>query len=535
MSEPDHPDLDSSEEPSDFEDTTVDRRTFLAIGAGAAAGVLLGGRAAAAATPTKPNKGGTLRVAVQGGGQAETLNPLTSSLDSASTLRSFQLFDWLVSVGPKLQSNLALAESIDPTPDGLTWTIRLRPGIQWHDGKPLTADDLLYTLNFLADPANASTNRAITTNMNLAAVKKLDKLTVRIPMTAPVGDLISLISVNSLAVIQNGTTDFSNPIGTGPFMFKSFSAGQNSVFVRNPNYWKNGLPFVDELDVYSIPDNNARLYALTSGQVDAMATIPLPQAKAFLAQGNNSPIAILIGKGPNQASFTMGTAHPPFNDGRVRAAMRLIVDRQQMLDQVFLGLGQVANDLYAKGFPYYDNALPQRAQDIEQAMSLLKAAGQAGMTVTLSTTDGTGGKLASATLLAEQAKAAGVTINLLQLPSATYFSSVFPNYAFAQVNWQPTPLPTNYFQKVLPTSPFNACQWNDATTTKLVQTALATVDKTKAQELWTTVQKIFYARGAEIIFATSPTVDGVSWKLGGVTASYAGVLNYYNFNRWYFK
>ena len=435
-------------------DRAVDRRGFLAIGAAAAAGAVLAGRAegrtvtarAAATRAAGITRGGTLRIGVVGGGQAETLNPLADVYDTASILRGYQLFDWLVYTGPNLEAQMQLATMIEPSSDGSEWTIRLRPGVEWHDGKPLTADDLMYTLQWLVNPKTASANAPVGNLMNVKAIKKLDPLTIRVPMHIPIGDLVALININGFGVIQNGTKNFTHPIGTGPFKFESWTPGQHSVFVRNPHYWVSGEPYVDKLEVFSIPDPTARLNALISNQVDAMAAIDLPHAKVYMSQGTSSGMQILIGDGPNVTTFTMGTAHAPFNDARVRQAIRLIVDRPQMIEIAQEGFGSLANDLWGPGYQYYDGHLPQRQQDIEQAKSLLKQAGQSKLNLTLSSTNGNAfpGQLEAATLLAQQATSAGVIINVKDLPSASYYSSTFPNYAFAQVQWQPASLPYQY-------------------------------------------------------------------------------------------
>ena len=251
--------------------SAIDRRRFLAMTAGTAAGVMFAGRADAASAMVRAAKagsitrGGTLRVAVAGGGQAETLNPLADVYDTASIVRGFQLFDWLVYTGPNLQAQMQLATSIEPNSSGTEWTVRLRKGVLWHDGKPLTADDLIYTLQWLTNPKTASANAPVGNLMNVKAIKKLDPLTVRIPMHIPIGDLVALININGFGVIQNGTKNFTNPIGTGPFKFVSWTPGQHSVFAANPHYWVHGEPYVDQLEVFSISDQTAlRLNALLS-------------------------------------------------------------------------------------------------------------------------------------------------------------------------------------------------------------------------------------------------------------------------------
>ena len=215
----------------------------------------------------------------------------------------------------------------------------------------------------------------------------------------------------------------------------------------------------------------------------------------------------------------MGFIAKPFSDGNVRKAFRLIVDRKAMIDQVQSGFGKVANDMYGLGFPLYDTELPQREQDIEQAKSLLKKAGYEGLKVTLPSSRALSGQLESATLFAQQASAAGVTVNVRNTPAGTYFSTGYPNYPFGQTTWQAIQIPYFYITSLLPGAPYNETQWKDPLNTKLIHAALADPDPSGAQEKWNAVQKYGYDNGGELLWGTSPWVDGLSKKVGGAYPS----------------
>ena len=187
-------------------------------------------------------------------------------------------------------------------------------------------------------------------------------------------------------------------------MAKSFTPGRQSVFVKNPNYWVSGKPYVDSLTIDSIDDNTARLNALLSNQIDAMAQLPTQQAKAHAATGD---ITVLVAPSPQAMMFYMDTTKAPFTDPRVTLAMKLIADRKALVESAISGYGTVGNDIFGAGLPFYDKSLPQRVQDIEKAKSLLKAAGQSNLTVQLNTSPIFPGFVEAATLLAQQAKKAG--------------------------------------------------------------------------------------------------------------------------------
>src|SRR5262249_36867542 len=182
-------------------------------------------------------------------GQAESFDPGKAGLSAdAGAARAANLYDTLVFINPDLNGyHLGLADSVEPNSNLTSWTIRLKPGITFHDGSPLTADDVIYTINRAAnDPSNGAW--VFTKAFNAKEMKKLDKLTLRLPLKRPLANLQAfLFPAGGMAIVKNGEKDFAHPIGTGPFMFKSFKVGTSSLMVRNPNYWQTGKPYVDEL------------------------------------------------------------------------------------------------------------------------------------------------------------------------------------------------------------------------------------------------------------------------------------------------
>ena len=166
---------------------------------------------------------------------------------------------------------------------------------------------------------------------------------------------------------------------------------------------------------------------------------------------------VLSGKSPQPMMFYMDTTKAPFNDPDVRMAIKLIADRQALVDGALNGYGQLGNDIVGKGLPWYDESLPQREQDIDQAKSLLKKAGQENLTVLLQTSQIFPGFVESATLLAQQAKAAGVTINLKQEPPNSYYnpSLLYLKMPFAETQWAITSLKYFYLQALATDAPYH--------------------------------------------------------------------------------
>lgn len=489
-----------------------------------------GSSADTSAEEGEPRRGGTLHLGFVGAGTAETLNPY-QGVTPIDESRVQNLYDPLVIVNPDLTTGPGLALEWTPNSDATEYEVKLRPDVEFHNGKTFAAEDLIYSIRLMAKPANFASVPFVA-GINLDELKAVNPTTVHIPLTSPDADLAANFVYWNTWIVQDGETDFTRPVGTGPFMFESFKPGTESVFKRNPNYWANGKPYVDELKITSIDDNTARLNALLSGQIDGMAQLPTADAKAHQSTGD---ITVLTSKSPQVMMFYMDTTQAPFTDNNVRLAIKLIADRPALVETAINGFGSVGNDIVGKGLPFYNDDLPQREQDIDQAKSLLKAAGQENMTVLLRTSPIFPGFVEAATLLAEQAKAAGVTIQLKQVPPNSYYnpSLLYLKMAFAETQWPPPSLKFFYLQALSSKAPYNETHWSDKAWNDLLFQAIGELDETKAQDYWNQVQEIQYNEGGYLSWTNADWVDGLSTKVKGLEPHPAGVLgNYLFMNAW---
>jgi peptide/nickel transport system substrate-binding protein len=486
-----------------------------------------GGGASGGSSAEGVRDGGSLRVGVSGGGPEDSIDAhvLTTDPDIA---RAFQLYEPLAVRNPDYELEMLLAESIeaDKSPD--EWTIRLRDGVTFHNGKPVTADDVLFSLQRIIDPKDPKTGAASISYIDLKSSKKLDARTVRIKLQAP-----NVGFPDDVGQYFNGIvpTDYDpkNPVGTGPFKYKSFSPGQRSVFVKNADYWREGEPHVDEVAIIDFPDDTARVNALLGQQVDAISN--LPAAQIAQAQGN-SALKVLVSETGAWQPFTMRVDQAPFDDKRVRQAMRLIVDREQMIQQALSGQGRVANDLYSPFDPAFNKDLAQREQDLEEAKSLLKQAGQSDLRVELVTAPVFQGLVEAAQVLAEQAKGAGVAIKVRKVDSGTFYGDNYLSWAFAQDFWFTRTYLGQVAQGSLKNSPFNETHWNDPDFVKLIDQARGELDEGKRTDLLHEAQKIEYDSGGYIVWSFSNQVDAYNAKVGGFQPAKSGVpLSNYGFGK----
>jgi peptide/nickel transport system substrate-binding protein len=293
--------------------------------------------------------------------------------------------------------------------------------------------------------------------------------------------------------------DPKNPVGTGPFKYKSFVPGSESTCVRNENYWQSGLPYLDEVIATDYSDETSQVNAMQGGQADVADLLTYASIHTLQASGHNT----LVSPSGTWTPFTMRVDVAPLNDARVRQALRLVVNRPQMRDLVFGNNGLLGNDLFGIWDPSYNHAIPQRHQDIGQAKSLLKSAGHESLQIQLVTADVASGTVQAATVFAQQAAAAGITVNLRQVTVTDFYGKNYLQWAFAQDYWSYAPYLVQVGNATLPSSPYNECHFDDPNYNALYAQAIRTVDDTKRTQIVHEMQEIDYSTGGYIIRTSS--------------------------------
>jgi peptide/nickel transport system substrate-binding protein len=463
--------------------------------------------------------GGSLSVGATGGGAKDTIDAHLPTADT-DIMRCWNLYEPLAvrppSFGPL---EMMVAESIEAEHGKAdAWIVKLRPGIEFHNGKTVSADDVIFSLQRILDAKDPKVGAASIGYVDIKNIKKLSSSSVRIPLKFANAAFLDDIGQYFNAIVPVGY-DPAKPVGTGAFMYESFTPGQQSVFKKFPNYWQHGKPYVDTLTIIDFTDDTARVNALLGGQVQAIDNLPTGQISQVQS---NSALKVLISHTGEWQPFTMRVDQAPFSDVRVRQAMRLIVNRPQMVEQVLSGEGRIANDMYSPFDPAYDASLPQRHQDLEQAKSLLKQAGHAGLTVQLTTAAVFQGVVQAAEVFAQQATGAGVTVKLQKLDTGTFYGPNYLKWTFAQDFWATREYLPQVAQGSLPTSPFNETHWADPTFIKLIGQARAELDESKRNQILQQAETIEYNTGGYIIPYFSNQIDAYSAKLGGFVEAKSG-------------
>ncbi|EBI1833962.1 hypothetical protein FK088_16850 [Salmonella enterica] len=492
------------------------RRTVIqAMGIGA--GMILGNEllfAKEKAPQTSSPRGGILRAAFPGSAN-NSLNVLQSTNSTINNVRARLLWDPLAEVDDE-KISWRLMTSAESNKDSTLWTIKLRQGVTFSNGKKLTAKDVLYSLHSYTTQPGSQNGWLKPLDISSSHIE--DDYTISLQLRRPVGTFDWLLA-QAMFIFPEGTTDFDNAPGSGAYTLSSFNQDK-SVLIAQHNYWDDSAgPYLDEIHLYSVEDSTARLNGLKAGQFDYSGGLTLLTAKT---EKNNPLIKIWQSDHSQMSSlaFSMNLSKPPFNNPYVVDALKYGIDREAMVRSVTLGMGETANDSLGAGQAWFNSTLPTRQYDPEHSKALLKKSGLTSVTAMIRTTDYQYGTLESAILLLKQAKNAGFNLTLNRLPAADYYSDFT-----ALLN---TPLQTNsYHSMPLPVSlPFyygKDAPWSftgpaPQELTKLVN-AMQKSKEEDLREKTAELQNWLWLYGGDAIFARIPSVAGSSPRVENVKAA----------------
>jgi peptide/nickel transport system substrate-binding protein len=504
------------------------RRDVLALlGFGGAAamfgGGLIGMPGAAFAAET-PKKGGRIRVAGFSSSTADTLDPAKQAL-STDYVRGSMFYNGLTTLDEHMAPQLELAESIEHD-KATVWTIKLRKGVQFHDGKSLTADDVVYSLNRHKDAAVGSKAKALASQME--EIKATGPLEVTIRLSGPNADLPVILGTFHFKIVKDGVTDFSTAVGTGPFKCKEFQPGVRSVSVRNEAYWKSVGPHLDEVEYFAISDNGARVNALLSGDIDIAAAIDSRSNRQIMGA---SGYDVLETKSGNYTNLIMRLDGAPGNNPDFVLGMKHLFDREQIKKSVFRGFAEVANDNpLSPADRYYAADLPQRPYDLEKAKFLLKKAGALDNTLQIVASPAATASVEMAVVLQQAAQKIGLKIDIKQVPSDGYWSNYWLKspVGFGNINMRPTAdiLFSQFFKS---DAPWNESVWKNEKFDQLLGAARAEADEAKRKAMYHDMQVMIHETSGIAIPAFISNLDAFKSKVKGMRPMPTGGLMGYNF------
>ena len=449
----------------------------------------------AATAPAK--KGGTIRIglAVPTAG----LDPVKIA-DQGGLAVAGMAGEYLNQAQQNLSLRPQLAKRWTPSEDAKTWTFELQQGVKFHDGSPLTADDVVASFDRLTDPKGGSAAlSAFQGVLSKGNIEARDPQTVVFHLDAANANFPYLVCsqiYNCVILPKNYQGDFEKTFnGTGPFKIKQYQAKQGATFVRNPDYWdKSRMPSLDTAVLRFYEGEQPQILALQGGQVDLLNQISFQGGRSLFG---NPSYQIFPTRSAAHREIHMRVDQAPFKDKRVRQAIAYAIDRKAAVQGLFEGKADVGNDSpFWVGYPSTDKSVPQREQDLDKAKALLQAAGMSNLNATL-TTERVGEIPDLAVLLQQAVRKIGGRLNLKIGTPTQYFGTGKPGETpwlevpMGIVDYGHRPTPNAFLTAPLKTGGiWNAAHFSNKQYDALVQQYAGEVDVQKQQQISKQIQEL---------------------------------------------
>lgn len=519
-----------------FKAGRISRRQFIAqaaaLGAAVAVSPVLLPKKAEAAVP---KKGGFFKQALSGGSISDSLDPATHT-SSWHINVELQLRSMLTEIDYNFQPIPSLAERWESSPDAKQWVFDLRKGVEFHDGKSLVADDVIYSINHHRGEDSKSAAKPY-----LEPVTEIvadGKHRVIFKLASGIADFPFYMADYHLTIFPEGTKgqDFEKGIGTGGYILEQWEPGVTAVTKRNPNYWKEGRAHFDRIETLSIADVNSRTNALKTGQIHYMDRC---ERKTLHLLEKSQGIEIIAVTATFHYSMPMHTKMKPYDDNNVRLGLKYAIDRDELVKRILNGYGEPGNDHPISPINrYHTKDLPQRMYDPDKAKFYLKKAGMENHTFNLHTAEAAfQGADDAAILYKEHAKKAGLNINVIREPSDGYWSNVWTKKEFCMCYWSGRPTEDMMFSVAYAAdAPWNDTHWENDKFNKLLVAAKAELDEKKRAEIYADMQAICRDEGGVIIPMFAKIVEANSDKIGhGTISGHMESDGQHNSERWWFK
>jgi peptide/nickel transport system substrate-binding protein len=461
----------------------ISRRSFMSTAAAAGITATTATGLWTKQAAAQPKRGGLYRVAQHDGNTADThdMGKYQSNFE-ISLVHTFRSF--LTMINPDGTLGPDLATEWSATPDATEWTFKLNPNAEFHSGKKVTAADVLASMNYHRGEDSTSAAKSL-----LASVTDLvdnGDGSVTFKLSAPNADLPWIMPDYHLCIVpanDDGTANWQSGDGCGPYKIEELEFGVGARFSRHEGWHGEGAYF-DEVQFLVINDPNARQTALVTGDVDACSLL---ENKTLGLLGRSPDVEIDNVSSAQCITMPMHVDVAPFDNPDVRMALKLAINREELIEKITFGAATIGNDFHhSPAMPYFPADIPQREYDPEQAKSLLQKAGMEGLTVDFSTADSiTTGAVDAAILYAEQAKAAGITINVVREPNDGYWSDVWLNKPWCMVTWGARPTPdVMYTLAYKDDAAWNESHWKNPRFNELLLQAKAELDDAKRAEMY---------------------------------------------------
>ena len=487
----------------------------------------------AATASTTGKSGGTAVIAIDA--DPETLNLGTTTGYSAGDVGA-KIYNGLVWIGSNFQPQPSLATSWTISPDGKTYTFKLRQGVTWHDGQTFSSDDVKFTFEQILAKFHPRTQ---TLMKRVKSIETPDANTVVMTLTDPYAPFLLQMSVFDAPILPKHlyeNTDIlknpynSKPVGTGPFKFGEWKRGTSLTVVKNDKYWDQGKPYLDSIIFQIVPQGANRSTGLETGEIDFVVDYYLAKADVSRLTTNNT-LQSKRGQGTPAIDFmTMNTKTPALSTKEARQAVALVVDRQRLVDQAMGGFGRVAKGPFGDGFKWlldpasdYTTLYPK---DLAKAKSLLATAGVTGGTLRLVYDSARPQFVAGGQIIKENLQQLGFTVELQPLERSAMLQKVFTNrdYDLTLQSFSSSGDPSIgyhrlYLTNTTTTQFLNASGYSNTTVDGLLNKAAVTADQSQRAELYKQADAILAVDLPSLVLFDEEGVDFATKKLAGLWLS----------------
>ena len=477
-----------------------------------------------------PKKGGTLRMGLQGGSTTDSMDPALATNQVA--LMVIRLWgEPLVELTDDGGIEGKVAESFESTPDAQVWTFKVRKGITFSNGQPVTATDVVESLD--RHSGEDTKSGALGIMRGIKAMRTEGEDTVVIELDIPNADLPYLLADYHLIIQPGGGKDAPDAaIGTGPYVMKEIDMGVRFVAEKNPNYWGD-LGNADVLELVVINDNTARVAALQSGQVDLIDRVP-PRTAGLVARAPG--VTVHQTSGPGHYVFIMHCNTAPFDNNDVRLALKYAINREELVEKVLFGYGSVGNDTPINAaYPLFTE-MEQRTYDPDKAKFHMQQSGYDGAILLRTSENSFPGAPDASALFQQSCAAAGINLEIKREPNDGYWSEVWNVQPFCTSYWGGRPTQDQmYTTAYLSTADWNDTKFNNEQFDQLLFAARAELDAGKRKQMYADMGTILHNEGGLICPMFNDFIDASSDRIAGWiddTAGFALMNSYAPHRMW---
>ena len=459
-----------------------------------------------------PKKGGRLIMAGDQHGPNDTLDPAlyTSAVDY---FRGRMFYGSLTRLTPELSYEPELAEEVISNKDATEWTFKIRKGVTWHNGKDLTADDIIYTMN--RHLGKKSVSKAASLVSMIDRWEKVNKHEVKAILKSPNADLPIALGTFHFKILQDGVKDFTSAIGTGPYKMKEFKPGVRAIGVRNPDYWGEG-GYLDEIEHYGIGDPVARLNAFLAGDIDGMVNVP-PKAIAKIEAAAGREIWSL--KAGAYVNITPRLDMAQSNNVHLYKAMQMLQDRQRLVKGVMKGQGSLGND-HPINAAYFDHCadIPQRQLDPEKAKFHFQKSGIGSTAIPVVCAEVAPGAVEQCLFMQREGKKIGMNFDVKKVTTDGYWGSVWLKEPICVASWNMRPTANIMMTLAFKgDAKWNETRWKNDKFDQTLEAVRGVTDAAKRKQMYCDLQTMIQQENGMSLPMHRNYVDAVASHVKGLT------------------